>query len=62
MIYFIIKIRTLTSPTSVQFSSLTADLSGEIVCARSQDPFQIYVWSLQTGKLREILSGHEGLV
>jgi periodic tryptophan protein 2 len=52
--------RTLTSPTSVQFSSLTADLSGEIVCAGSQDPFQIYVWSLQTGKLLEILSGHEG--
>jgi periodic tryptophan protein 2 len=52
--------RTLTSPTSVQFTSLTADLSGEIVCAGSQDPFQIYVWSLQTGKLLEILSGHEG--
>lgn len=52
--------RTLTSPQAVQFTSLTADQSGEIVCAGSQDPFEIYVWALQTGKLLEVLSGHEG--
>jgi periodic tryptophan protein 2 len=24
------------------------------------DPFQIYVWALQTGRLLDVLSGHEG--
>jgi periodic tryptophan protein 2 len=52
--------RTLSAPTSVQFTSLAADPSGEVVCAGSLDPFQIYVWALQTGKLLEVLSGHEG--
>lgn len=52
--------RTLTTPTPVQFTSLTADHMGEIVCAGSMDPFNIYVWSLQTGKMLEVLSGHEG--
>ena len=52
--------RTLTSPTPVQFTSLCADVSGEVVCAGAMDPFQIYVWALQTGHLLDILSGHEG--
>ena len=52
--------RTLTTPTPVQFSSLAVDSVGEVVCAGSLDPFQIYVWSLQTGRLLDVLSGHEG--
>lgn len=52
--------RTLSAPTPVQFTSLAADPTGEVVCAGSLDPFQIYVWALQTGKLLEVLSGHEG--
>eukprot|EP00596_Hydrurales_sp_CCMP1899_P003442 CAMPEP_0119050586 /NCGR_PEP_ID=MMETSP1177-20130426/70734_1 /TAXON_ID=2985 /ORGANISM="Ochromonas sp, Strain CCMP1899" /LENGTH=830 /DNA_ID=CAMNT_0007029157 /DNA_START=526 /DNA_END=3015 /DNA_ORIENTATION=+ len=52
--------RTLTTPTPVQLISLAVDSSGEIVCAGSLDPFDIYVWSLQTGRLLDILSGHEG--
>ncbi|KAF9581478.1 hypothetical protein BGW38_001484, partial [Lunasporangiospora selenospora] len=51
--------RTFTSPTPVQFSSLAVDPSGEIVCAGAQNTFEIYVWSVQTGKLLDILSGHE---
>mmetsp|Transcript_6250 Transcript_6250/g.22223 ORF Transcript_6250/g.22223 Transcript_6250/m.22223 type:complete len:926 (-) Transcript_6250:29-2806(-) len=54
--------RTLTTPTPVQFLSLAADPSGEVVCAGAVDPFDIYVWSLQTGKLLDVLSGHEGPV
>lgn len=54
--------RTLTSPTPVQFLSLAADPSGEVVCAGAIDPFDIYVWSMQTGKLLDVLSGHEGPV
>jgi WD40 repeat protein len=49
--------RTLTTPTPVQFISLAVDSSGEIVCAGSLDPFNIYVWSLQTGRLLDILAG-----
>ena len=41
--------RTLTTPTPVQLTSLAVDSSGEMVCAGAMDPFQIYVWSLQTG-------------
>ena len=50
--------RTFTSPTPVQFCSLAVDPSGDIVCAGSMDSFEIYMWSVQTGKLLDILSGH----
>ncbi|WVR09619.1 hypothetical protein IAU60_006691 [Kwoniella sp. DSM 27419] len=54
--------RTFTSPTPVQFSSLAVDPSGDVVCAGSQDSFEIYMWSVQTGKLLDILSGHSAPV
>lgn len=56
--------RTFTSPEPVQFNSLAVDPSGEIVAAAgsaaSTGNFEIYVWSTQTGKLIEVLPGHEG--
>lgn len=52
--------RTFTSPSPVQFSSLAVDDSGEVVAAGSTDSFQIFMWSVQTGKLLDVLSGHEG--
>ncbi|XP_051982558.1 PWP2 small subunit processome component [Xyrauchen texanus] len=54
--------RTMTSPRPAQFSSLAVDSSGELVCAGSQDSFEIFLWSMQTGRLLEVLSGHEGPV
>uniref|UniRef100_A0A9J7ZA71 Small-subunit processome Utp12 domain-containing protein n=1 Tax=Cyprinus carpio carpio TaxID=630221 RepID=A0A9J7ZA71_CYPCA len=54
--------RTMTSPRPAQFSSLALDSSGELVCAGSQDSFEIFLWSMQTGRLLEVLSGHEGPV
>ncbi|XP_030635954.1 PWP2 small subunit processome component [Chanos chanos] len=54
--------RTLTSPRPAQFSSLAVDASGELVCAGAQDSFEIFLWSMQTGRLLEVLSGHEGPV
>ena len=54
--------RTFTSPNPVQFVSLAVDPSGEVVCAGSSDIFETYMWSVQTGKLLEILAGHEGPV
>ncbi|CAG8782421.1 27451_t:CDS:2, partial [Racocetra persica] len=52
--------RTFTSPSPVQFTSLAVDPSGEIVCAGSMDTFEVFVWSVQTGKLLDIMAGHEG--
>lgn len=52
--------RTLTTPTPVQFLSLAIDPSGEIVAAGTLDTFEIYLWSLQTGQLLEVLGGHTG--
>ena len=54
--------RTFTSPSPVQFSSFAVDPSGEVVVAGSTDSFEIFMWSVQTGKLLDILSGHEGPV
>jgi len=54
--------RTFTSPKPAQFSCLAVDPSGDLVAAGSQDSFDIYLWSVQTGKLLEVLSGHEGPV
>ncbi|KAM0787544.1 hypothetical protein ACM66B_003615 [Microbotryomycetes sp. NB124-2] len=55
--------RTFTTPSPIQFNSLAVDPSGEIVCAGGTgDGFEIYMWSTQTGKLLDVLAGHEGPV
>ncbi|GAA0161732.1 hypothetical protein LIER_17979 [Lithospermum erythrorhizon] len=54
--------RTFTTPTSKQFVSLATDQSGEVICAGTLDSFEIYVWSMKTGRLLDVLSGHEGPV
>lgn len=55
--------RTFTSPSAVQFSALAVDPSGEVVAAGGMgEGFEVYLWSVQTGKLVEVLSGHEGPV
>ncbi|KAF3450839.1 hypothetical protein FNV43_RR06928 [Rhamnella rubrinervis] len=54
--------RTFTTPSSRQFVSLAADQSGEVICAGTLDSFEIFVWSMKTAHLLDILSGHEGPV
>ncbi|CAG9825111.1 unnamed protein product [Phaedon cochleariae] len=54
--------RTFTSTRPVQFSCVAVDSSGEFVAAGGQDIFEIYLWSMKTGRLLEILAGHEGPV
>jgi periodic tryptophan protein 2 len=54
--------RTLTTPSPAQFASLALDPTGDLVCAGAQDTFEIFLWSLRTGRLLEVLSGHEGPV
>ena len=46
--------RTFASPRPVQFSSIGLDPSGDVVVAGSQDTFEIFVWSMQTGRLLEV--------
>ncbi|EGG06958.1 uncharacterized protein MELLADRAFT_35901 [Melampsora larici-populina 98AG31] len=53
--------KTFTSPTPVQFTALAVDPSGEVVVGGGTgEGFEIFVWSVQTGKLVDIMSGHEG--
>ncbi|XP_044259190.1 periodic tryptophan protein 2 homolog [Tribolium madens] len=54
--------RTFASPRPVQFASVAVDSSGEFVAAGGQDVFEIFLWSVKTGRLLEILAGHEGPV
>ncbi|KAI0000839.1 WD40 repeat-like protein [Russula vinacea] len=54
--------RTFTSPSPVQFSCLAVDPSGEVIAAGSTDSFEVFLWSVQTGKLLDVLAGHEGPV
>jgi periodic tryptophan protein 2 len=42
--------------------TLALDPSSEIVCCGAMEPFEIFVWSLQTGKLMDCLTGHAGPV
>ncbi|CAD6890976.1 unnamed protein product [Tilletia controversa] len=54
--------RTLTAPRPVQFGCIAVESSGEVVCAGSTDTFEVYMWSVQTGRILDILSGHTGPV
>lgn len=54
--------KTFTTPTSKQFVSLASDQSGEVICAGTLDSFEIFVWSMKTARLLDVLSGHEGPV
>jgi periodic tryptophan protein 2 len=54
--------RTLVSNTPCQFCSLAVDPSGDIVCAGSMDTYAICVWSMQTGRLLDVLAAHEAPV
>jgi len=54
--------KTYTSDIPCQFLSMAVDKSGEVVCAGSAEPFRICVWSVQTGKLTDVLTGHSGPV
>ena len=50
--------RTLKPNKQTQLTCLAIESSGDIVCAGSNDPFNVFVWSLKTGQLIDILNGH----
>lgn len=50
--------RVMVANKPTQFNSLAIDSSGDIIVAGAIDPFNIYVWSLRTGQLVDVLNGH----
>ena len=52
--------RTFTPPTPCQLSCMALDGAGELVMAGSTDPFDVFVFSVQSGRLLDVLSGHSG--
>lgn len=50
--------RTMVCPDKTQLGCLAIDSAAELVMASSVEMFNIYVWSLENGKLLDILSGH----
>uniref|UniRef100_A0A0G4H9G1 Small-subunit processome Utp12 domain-containing protein n=1 Tax=Chromera velia CCMP2878 TaxID=1169474 RepID=A0A0G4H9G1_9ALVE len=56
--------RTFAAPhAGVQFTSVAVDGGGEIVIAGGMgSEYAVYAWSIQTGKILEVISGHENLV
>lgn len=46
--------RTFTSPRPTQFSCVAVDCSGEVVSAGAQDSFEVFIWSMQTGRLLDV--------
>lgn len=54
--------RCFVTDKQVQFSCLAIDSSSELVCAGSTDTFEIFLWSVASGQLLDIIYGHEGPV
>ena len=50
--------RIMTTPKQTQLICCSVDYSGEIVTAGSLDTYNIFVWSLKTGDLIDVLNGH----
>ncbi|EAR81867.2 periodic tryptophan protein (macronuclear) [Tetrahymena thermophila SB210] len=50
--------RTMKPNISTQLNCVAVDSAGEVVYAGGQDPYDVYIWNLQTGNLLEVISGH----
>ena len=52
----------MTKPKQTQLICCSVDYSGKIVAARSLNTYNIFVWSIKTGDLIDVLNGHTGPV
>lgn len=50
--------REMRPPVHNQILALEVEKDGEIVIGSGVDPYEIYVWSLKTGQIVEVLSNH----
>ena len=51
-----------SSTPGAALRSLAVDADAEVVCAGSDEPFEIYVWSVRSGKILDALANHAGPV
>lgn len=56
------RFRVFKPDKKAQLTSLAIDEAGEMVCAGSFDPYEIYCWNIQTARLLQIVTGHTGPV
>ncbi|CDF41330.1 WD40-repeat containing protein [Chondrus crispus] len=49
-------------PPRRQFGCVAVDAAGDLIAAGCIDTFEVIVWSLRTGQVLEVLSGHKGPV
>jgi periodic tryptophan protein 2 len=54
------KFRTFQPDVRCQLVCLEVDDNGEVVFAGAFDPYDVYSWSVQTGHLLQVISGHQG--
>ncbi|CAB3401985.1 unnamed protein product [Caenorhabditis bovis] len=54
--------RTMVCPEPTQLGCLAVDRAGDIVAAGAKEVFNIFLWSLESGHLLDILSGHESAI
>lgn len=52
----------MAAPKNTQIHCLCVDQSGDLVIAASSEYFEIYIWSLETGNLLEVLSGQSDFI
>lgn len=52
----------MAAPKNTQIHCLCVDQSGDLVIAASSEYFEIYIWSLETGNLLEVLSGQSDVI
>jgi len=51
--------RVLATNEKCQLGNLAVDSISDMVCAGSLDTFNIYMWSIRSGRILEIFAGHE---
>lgn len=52
----------MVAPKQTQLNRLCTDASGDLVMASSRDLFEIYLWSMETGNVLNVFTGHTDLV
>lgn len=52
------RFRKYDAPEHAQLQCLTLDNSGELVVAGAREPYSVFIWSVKTAELVDILSGH----
>jgi periodic tryptophan protein 2 len=52
----------MTSPTPTQFTCVHVTATGDLVCAGTMEPYNLYLWALKTGDLLDVFTGHSAPV